>query len=321
MPLSGGTSGAHDDSMHQGSAKRDTVNGVAALNGTGSILGMGSTISLKRDGAGDIFFQERTSVEFVFKIHRIGSTNYELYVRSGGAFEKVQLANMKDVANGIAALDAAGSLLLPGSKMYYTRDGSDDVHIYERTSNEEAYAFHRVGADDYTFFVKESNVWKRMQTESMKDIADGIAGLDADVKVPSALMQFPLLAVSDFQTNAGTGTATNPARLNDASVAASVTYAVNGEYVEVLFSDYGLITQYRSYGHVNMAGDGRFKIQHKSDAAWIDNTLNIPTRGASWSGWVKLTKPVYTKGIRLVATALDTGMAGANLINEMEMIG
>ena len=105
-----------------------------------------------------------------------------------GAVGQTELdaASKKDVASGVAALDAAGALLVPGSKIYYTRDGSDDVHIYERTSDEEAYAFHRVGADDYTFHVKESNVWKRMQTESMKNVANGIAGLDAASKVPVA---------------------------------------------------------------------------------------------------------------------------------------
>lgn len=183
MPLSGGTSGAHDDSMHQGSAKRDTANGVAALNGSGELLCPGSILYLARDGSNHIKLRERTSGEQLVDVTRVGAYDYAITVLSGGVACDVQLSNMKDVVNGIAALDAAGSLLLPGSKMYYTRDGSDDVHIYERTSNEEAYAFHRVGANDYTFFVKESNVWKRMQTESMKDVANGIAGLDANVQL------------------------------------------------------------------------------------------------------------------------------------------
>jgi hypothetical protein len=139
MPLSGGTSGAHDDAMHQGNAKRAVASGVAPLTGAGLV-----------------------SDQF------------------GNAYERQYF---KDRVSGYAALDAAGALLVPGSKIYYTRDGSDDVHIYERTSDEEAYAFHRVGADDYTFFVKESNVWKRMQTESMKDVANGIAGLDANARL------------------------------------------------------------------------------------------------------------------------------------------
>jgi hypothetical protein len=86
-----------------------------------------------------------------------------------GAVGQTELdaASKKDVASGVAALDAVGALLVPGSKIYYARDGSNDVHIYERTSDEEAYAFHRVGANDYTMFVKESNVWKQILSESM----------------------------------------------------------------------------------------------------------------------------------------------------------
>lgn len=99
---------------------------------------------------------------------------------NGSAYSEMQTADMKNVAGGIAAIDAAGALLVPGSKIYYTRDGSNDVHIYERTSDEEAYAFHRVGANDYTLYVKESNVWKRIQSESMKNIAGGIVGLDSN---------------------------------------------------------------------------------------------------------------------------------------------
>jgi microcystin-dependent protein len=105
-----------------------------------------------------------------------------------GAVGQTELdaASKKDVVGGVAALDASGFLLAKGAGILFPRTGSNDVHIYERTSGEEAYAFHRVGADDYTFYIKESNVWKRFQTESMKSVANGIAGLDAASKVPVA---------------------------------------------------------------------------------------------------------------------------------------
>lgn len=183
MPLSGGTSGAHDDSMHQGNAKRDTVEGLAGLDAGGHVLAPGYRFTAARGAAEQITIRERTSDERAFRFIRVGVNDYEARVNVGGVEKVVQHAGLKNVANGIAALDAAGALLVPGSKIYYTRDGSDDVHIFERTSDEEAYAFHRVGADDYTFFVKESNVWKQMQTESMKNVANGIAGLDASVKL------------------------------------------------------------------------------------------------------------------------------------------
>ena len=86
-----------------------------------------------------------------------------------GAVGQTELdaASKKDVVGGVAALDASGFVLAKGAGVAFPRNGSDDVHIYERTAGEEAYAFHRVGADDYTFYIKESNVWKRFLTESM----------------------------------------------------------------------------------------------------------------------------------------------------------
>lgn len=183
MPFSGGTAGAHDDAMHQGNAKRDVAEGVAGLSAAGGLLGSDRQILCPVDTGNDIYLIDRTSGFAMWRVHLVSSNETELYIRDGGVWVEVAHQNMKNVANGIAALDAAGSLLVPGSKIYYTRDGSDDVHIYERTSDEEAYAFHRVGADDYTLFVKESNVWKQVQTEGMKDVADGIAGLDGNGRI------------------------------------------------------------------------------------------------------------------------------------------
>lgn len=92
-------------------------------------------------------------------------------------------SSKRDTVDGVAGLDSSGFLLAKGAGIQFPRDGSNDVHIYERTSGEEAYAFHRTGPDDYTFYIKESNVWRRFQTETMKDTANGIAGLDAGQKI------------------------------------------------------------------------------------------------------------------------------------------
>ena len=183
MPLSGGMAGPHDDSLHQGNAKRDVANGLAGLDAQGDLIAVGDTLELYRDPFNGVYFVDRKSGEKFLEVERLAGNDYEFSVMISGTLRRILNITNKNVANGIAALDAAGSLLVPGSKIYYTRDGSDDVHIYERTSDEEAYAFHRVGADDYTLFVKESNVWKQVQTEGMKDVADGIAGLDANAVI------------------------------------------------------------------------------------------------------------------------------------------
>ena len=122
---------------------------------------------------------------------------------------ELDAASKKDVVGGVAALDASGFVLAKGAGIAFPRSGSDDVHIYERTAGEEAYAFHRVGADDYTFYIKESNVWKRFQTESMKNVANGIAGLDAASKVLIANLPDDICrrATSNYTGNGGTNLA------------------------------------------------------------------------------------------------------------------
>ena len=321
MPLSGGTSGAHDDSMHQGNAKRGATGGLAGLSAYKEVEGFYGC-KLYRDVGDQIYILDSKSSEKLLIATRMGASSWEVGIlESVGVVDRLQTASMKDVANGIAELDATGSLLLPGSKMYYTRDGSDDVHIYERTSNEEAYAFHRVGADDYTFFVKESNVWKRMQTESMKDAANGIAGLDASVKLLWDQLPLPMLTVVQFQANVGTGTAEEPQKINDTSVAASVMFDVVGEYAQVLFPHPMWIKEYRHHGTSGLAGDGRWKIQIYHDGAWVDNTVAIPLRNLeSWSDWVVLTIPAYTQGIRFVATTIDSTF-GISSVRELEIRG
>lgn len=263
MPLSGGTSGAHDDAMHQGNAKRDVVGGVAALSAGGYVV--------------DIW---------------------------GHA---CQPTSQKDAVGGYAALDAAGALLVPGSKIYYTRDGSDDVHIYERTSDEEAYAFHRVGADDYTLHVKESNVWERAQTESMKDVASGIAGLDANIKLLKATQSFIDLEAVDTQYYAATGTCVDPQRINNGSIFDAGLFENIGEYAQIIFPAKAYLTQFRHYGEALNNDDGVFKIQHYLHDAWVDNIINQSTRDETWTAWTNLTTPVFTDRVRIIATTIDSG--------------
>lgn len=56
MPFAGGSLGAHDDGKHAGSAKRNTVNGVAGLDGSGNIIdtsgNSAQTTNLKNVGSG-----------------------------------------------------------------------------------------------------------------------------------------------------------------------------------------------------------------------------------------------------------------------------
>lgn len=221
MPLSGGTAGAHDDAMHQGSAKKDVSGGVAGINASGHLLAVAHRIYLRLGVANQVSIWDRTNVERIVRWVRNGAGDYEGRIMVSGVEQKIQVSTDKDVVNGIAALDASGFIQAAGAGIAFPRNGSDDVHIYERTSGEEAYAFHRTAANDYTFYIKESNVWRRFQTETMKDVANGIAGLDANILLNPAVHAVGLeeysnhLGATDNFTT--TGTAGNGVAATDAA--------------------------------------------------------------------------------------------------------
>lgn len=103
----------------------------------------------------------------------------------------------RDIASGVAGLDASGHVLAKGSAMQLIRDGLNRIYVMERTSAEYAVWSERLGANDYAAYVRESAASRRIQTESMKNAALGIAGLDAAAKV--ALAQIPdLSSLYDF---------------------------------------------------------------------------------------------------------------------------
>jgi len=89
----------------------------------------------------------------------------------------------RDTALGVAGLDATGRLLVLSSYILIARNVINNVVIIERTSGETVCYYNRVGPNDYEGYVQESGVVKRVQTESMKNIASGIAGLDGDALV------------------------------------------------------------------------------------------------------------------------------------------
>lgn len=157
-------------------------------------------------------------------------------------------------------------------------------------------------------------------TTAKRNFAGGVVGLQTDSKINSDYLHDHLLTETEFQTNAGTGTAANPGDLNDNILTTSPSYDLN-EYVQILFDDYAIIKEFRDHGNSLNEGDGTFKIQHLWGTTWIDNTIDISTRKSlTWTTWKPLTAVVITKGIRLIATLIDTGL-NKNYINELEIRG
>lgn len=182
MPIPGGTSGAHDDDMHQGSAKRDTANGLAGLGAGGQVLAPGSDIELTRDGSEYIEVVERTSGDIVYRWTRIGVNDFECHINCGGVACKILNDSLVDTINGIAELDGIGNILGVGPDVSLVRDATSSVRIVERTSGETAFRVYRPNANDYEAFILESNINKRVITDGSRDILDGFAGLDGSVK-------------------------------------------------------------------------------------------------------------------------------------------
>lgn len=125
MPLSGGTTGAHDDAAHQGSAKRDVVDGVAGLGPAGNVLAVGPDLELTRDGSENIEIVERTSGNIVFRWTRIGVDDFECRIHCGGVACIIQNDGMKDIAGGIAGLDGLVELPLALIKAALTGKETD----------------------------------------------------------------------------------------------------------------------------------------------------------------------------------------------------
>jgi len=172
----------------QTESMKDAANGIAALDAGGHVLAPGYRFTAVRGAAEQISIRERTSDERVFRWIRIGADDYEARVTVGGVEKVVQHAGLKDAANGIAALNGAGGLLIPGSDLYFTRSIVDRVYFTERTSGESILYFKRHGADDYKGHIYSAGVAKELQHAGLKDAASGIAGLDANILLDPALL-------------------------------------------------------------------------------------------------------------------------------------
>jgi len=133
-----------------------------------------------------------------------------------------------------------------------------------------------------------------------------------------SINQIPL-TVTLFQKNAATGTFMGAAALNDGNTGMGTSAEMVNEYAEIDFGRPMIIKQYRQFGNVGQAGNGRWKITYWNDwkQDWIDWVPALYVYAvAEWYSWAS-TDIVETSKIRLVCTVVDGG--GTNRINELEM--
>jgi len=129
------------------------------------------------------------------------------------------------------------------------------------------------------------------------------------------------LSVAGFQLNPATGTASNPQNLNNNNTGSAAGFDVIDEYAQVDFLEVVYITQFRQYGHISNNGNGTWTIQYQDvNGAWHDWVTGIATRGASWSGWDSSGAAVPARAIKVICTAVDTGIADSALA-ELEVNG
>ncbi len=111
MPFQIGSVAVHDDGQHTGSAKRDTASGVAGLNDGGDVIAPGNEVKLTRDANNDIAISENQSGDWAITARRTAANTYTLYNNTAAGGKIIQDSSMKNIASGIAGLDALLGLL------------------------------------------------------------------------------------------------------------------------------------------------------------------------------------------------------------------
>lgn len=164
-------------------------------------------------------------------------------------------------------------------------------------------------------------------TDPMRWTADKLlkgagAGADpAEIDPPVIENVWNSLTVLGFQLNPATGTfSSHPEQINDNNVVQRAESNAVGQYCEINLNALLYLTQYRYYGHIGHAGDGKWKIQRLdiNDNTWVDWITEISTRTtANWSDWIS-GSTIKTGKIRIVNTFSDT-MNGISYMPEVEM--
>lgn len=138
----------------------------------------------------------------------------------------------RDTFGGVAGLDTHGDLLVPGNVLMLTRDGSDDIFFLERTSDEAFLGVSRLGALDYDFQFHIGGAWQGLLHEGLRNVADGIPGLDSNVFVRPdqdlcmlEAYENHMGAVDNFTETVtdGNGTATEDAANHEMDLSSGIT--------------------------------------------------------------------------------------------------
>lgn len=229
--------------------------------------------------------------------------------------DKHDAASKKDTVSGVAALDSSGNLLSKGALVYLPRDGTNNIIVMERTAGEQALKITRTGAADFDAYINETAGYSQLQTASMKNIASGIVGLDAQKLIGGGIHSaFNLLKIYDASANstfteALTGTGVITASIANGTV--QVSCPVNADTArfylttKIALSALPRIIIFK-VNSITMAGGGtnymEFGLAATSGAAADRVVLESENGGTSWN--------FVTYAAAATSTAIDAPVAG-----------
>jgi hypothetical protein len=160
--------------------EKDVVNGIPYLNALGNCMVKGEAITFAPEVGGEIRVWNRTDSEKLLYYLRNAANDYVAYLLQSGSYNEILTEANKDVANGVAALDASGYLLSPSHVLSMVRSATgDDIYIRDRTSNDLAFRLHRFGTTDFEAYVNDAGTWRRLLRENEIGTANGVAGISA----------------------------------------------------------------------------------------------------------------------------------------------
>ena len=90
----------------------------------------------------------------------------------------------RDIAGGVAGLDSFGNLSIPGGLLNLDNIGGGVTGIVISSDTYAALRLSRLSVKNYVGYIAQYGAYSIIQTERMKNIASGIAGLDLNARIP-----------------------------------------------------------------------------------------------------------------------------------------
>ena len=158
---------------------------------------------------------------------------------------------------------------------------------------------------------------------ALAQIPNTLTGKDADtLDGYEAVTLLNPIHLDVFQGYPGTGTATDPEKLNDGSVSDLARFTAVDQYIEVDVQAKYVWREYRIRTVSGNTHEGLLKIQWWDGDSWEDLNTGVRTGGTSgtfsWSAWTALSTEVVTNKMRFVCTQVDAEDNDANC-HEVEM--